>query len=100
MAKNRLNNCGKKIRSIRRFLGDTQESFAAKIGIKRSLLGAYEEGRAEPSLSTMIKISQISMLSLDYIMKIPFEDDNADSKDSMINIVEMFKASSEKDNWN
>lgn len=46
----------KKISDLRRRFGYTQEQFAAKLGIKRSLLGAYEEGRAEPSMDTLIKI--------------------------------------------
>lgn len=36
------------IRFLRKQHGYTQEKLAARIGIKRSLLGAYEEGRAEP----------------------------------------------------
>lgn len=43
----------------------TQEQLAEKIGIKRSLLGAYEEGRAEPGLSYLIKMSQIFDVAVD-----------------------------------
>jgi transcriptional regulator with XRE-family HTH domain len=43
----------------------TQEQLAEKIGIKRSLLGAYEEGRAEPGLSYLIKMSQLFDVAVD-----------------------------------
>lgn len=41
------------IRTLRKQLGFTQELFAERIGIKRSLLGAYEEGRADPRLNNL-----------------------------------------------
>jgi transcriptional regulator with XRE-family HTH domain len=31
----------------------TQEQLATKIGVKRAMIGAYEEGRAEPRLHTL-----------------------------------------------
>ena len=34
------------IKVLRKKAGFTQEQLSAKIGIKRSVLGAYEEGRA------------------------------------------------------
>lgn len=37
------------IRYLRKLKGFTQEQFAERIGIKRSLLGAYEEARANPN---------------------------------------------------
>ena len=37
------------IRYLRKLNGLTQEQFSRKINIKRSLLGAYEEGRANPN---------------------------------------------------
>jgi transcriptional regulator with XRE-family HTH domain len=41
------------IRILRKQMGFTQEQFAERIGIKRSLLGAYEEGRADPRLNNL-----------------------------------------------
>ena len=37
---------GKNLKHLRKQRGSTQEEFAAELGIKRSLLGAYEEERA------------------------------------------------------
>ena len=41
---------------VRRQCNLTQEEAAAQIGIKRSTLGSYEEGRAEPSMANLAKI--------------------------------------------
>jgi transcriptional regulator with XRE-family HTH domain len=46
----------------------TQEQLAEKIGIKRSLLGAYEEGRADPRLNNLLKISEIFNVSVDSLI--------------------------------
>lgn len=43
----------------------TQEQFSEKIGIKRSLLGAYEEGRADPRLNNLLIISSTFNISVD-----------------------------------
>jgi transcriptional regulator with XRE-family HTH domain len=43
----------------------TQDQFAAKLDIKRSLLGAYEEGRAEPKLELLQKIADVCRISVD-----------------------------------
>jgi transcriptional regulator with XRE-family HTH domain len=46
----------------------TQEQLAEKIGIKRSLLGAYEEGRADPRLNNLLKISEVFKISVDTLI--------------------------------
>ncbi|MBX9850125.1 MAG: LexA family transcriptional regulator [Cytophagaceae bacterium] len=56
------------IKHLRKQKGLTQEQLAEKIGIKRSLLGAYEEGRAEPGLDYLIKISKIFDVSVDNLI--------------------------------
>lgn len=43
----------------------TQERAAKKLGISRAALGAYEEGRNEPSLELLIKFSKFYRISLD-----------------------------------
>lgn len=53
------------IKYLRKQKGLTQEQLAEKIGIKRSLLGAYEEGRAEPGLSYLITMSKIFEIQVD-----------------------------------
>lgn len=53
------------IRFLRKNAGFTQAQLAEKLDIKRSLVGAYEEGRAEPKLSTLVNIARLFDISLD-----------------------------------
>ncbi len=57
------------IKYLRRMNGLTQEQFARKIGIKRSLLGAYEEGRANPNLENLKNIAKIFGTTVDNLIK-------------------------------
>jgi transcriptional regulator with XRE-family HTH domain len=45
-----MSYAGKNLKYLRKLRGWTQEEFANKLKIKRSLVGAYEEERAEPRL--------------------------------------------------
>jgi transcriptional regulator with XRE-family HTH domain len=56
------------IRALRRKLNLTQDQFAGQLGIKRSLVGAYEEGRAEPRLELLQKMASLANISLDSFM--------------------------------
>lgn len=56
------------IRFIRKKLQLTQEQFGLQLGIKRSLVGAYEEGRAEPRLELLQKMALLAGLSLDALI--------------------------------
>lgn len=53
------------IRFLRKHLGLTQEQFAQKIGIKRSVVGAYEEARATPPLETLLKMAELFQITAD-----------------------------------
>jgi len=57
------------IKYLRRMNGLTQEQFARRIGIKRSLLGAYEEGRANPNLDNLMNIAKIFGTTVDNLLK-------------------------------
>jgi transcriptional regulator with XRE-family HTH domain len=61
------------IKYIRRQLGLTQEQFSRKIGIKRSLLGAYEEARANPNQENMMNIASIFGITVDQFLKTDLE---------------------------
>lgn len=56
------------LKYLRRRSGFTQEQMAEKIGIKRSLLGAYEEGRADPRLNNLLRISEIFGIAVDNLI--------------------------------
>jgi len=56
------------LKFLRKKAGLTQEQMADQIGIKRSLLGAYEEGRADPRISNLLKFSEIFNLTVDQLI--------------------------------
>ena len=53
------------IKYLRKKKGLTQQQFADQIGIKRSLVGAYEEERAEPKYDLLKKIALFFDISVD-----------------------------------
>lgn len=58
------------IKYLRKQSGFTQEQFANEVGIKRSLVGAYEEGRAEPRLQTLMKIAEVLGVTSDALISL------------------------------
>ena len=56
------------IKHLRKLKGYTQAALAEKIGLKRSLIGAYEEGRAEPKITTIQKLSALFQTSIDTLI--------------------------------
>ena len=63
-----MSYAGKNLRYLRKSKGWTQDEFAVKLGIKRSLIGAYEEERAEPKLEVLEGISDMFNLTLDELL--------------------------------
>ncbi len=59
----------KNLKYLRKLRGWTQDDFATKLGIKRSLLGAYEEERAEPRMSVLESACDMFRLTLDEILR-------------------------------
>jgi len=55
----------KNLKYLRKLRGWTQEEFAQKLRIKRSLLGAYEEERAEPLIEILEVVAHMFKLTLD-----------------------------------
>lgn len=60
-----MNFLGTNIKLLRKQKDLTQEKLASKIGVKRALIGAYEEGRVEPKLRTILTICHYFNVSLD-----------------------------------
>ncbi len=59
---------GQNLKYLRKLRGWTQDEFAIKLGIKRSLIGAYEEERADPRLEVLEVLADIFKLSLDELL--------------------------------
>lgn len=57
------------IKYLRKLNGLTQEQFARRIGIKRSLLGAYEEARANPNYNNLVSMAKAFNTTVDILLK-------------------------------
>ena len=57
------------LKYLRKLRGWTQEEFAQKLKIKRSLLGAYEEERAEPRIEILEMVADMFRLTLDDLLR-------------------------------
>jgi transcriptional regulator with XRE-family HTH domain len=60
---------GRNLKYLRKLRGLTQEEFAAKLRIKRSLLGAYEEERADPRIDVLELAGDMFKLTLDDLLR-------------------------------
>ena len=59
---------GSQLRHFRKQRGWTQTELAERAGLKRTALGAYEEGRAEPRLAALVRLAHALDLSLDALV--------------------------------
>lgn len=67
---------GQNLKYLRKLKGLTQEEFAGKLQIKRSLLGAYEEERAEPRIDVLEIVSDQFGISLDELLRRDLSESN------------------------
>lgn len=63
-----MSQAGQNLKYLRKLRGWTQEEFANKLGIKRSLIGAYEEERADPRIDVLEILSEIFKVTLDELL--------------------------------
>ncbi len=59
---------GKNIKKIRSIRGLSQQEFADLFDLKRGTLGAYEEGRSNPKLETVIKIANHFSIGIEALL--------------------------------
>jgi transcriptional regulator with XRE-family HTH domain len=64
-----MNIANQNLKYLRKLRGWTQQEFADKLRIKRSLVGAYEEERARPNLEVLETVCDIFKLSMDDILR-------------------------------
>jgi transcriptional regulator with XRE-family HTH domain len=62
------------LKYLRKLRGWTQQEFADKLRIKRSLLGAYEEERAKPHLDVLETVCDIFKLTMDEVLRKDLSD--------------------------
>jgi transcriptional regulator with XRE-family HTH domain len=58
----------KNIRFLRTQAGMTQTDLADKLGLQRTMISAYEDGRSEPKLATLAVISGLFIVSIDELI--------------------------------
>jgi transcriptional regulator with XRE-family HTH domain len=71
-----MSRAGLNLKYLRKLRGWTQEEFANKLNIKRSLIGAYEEERADPRLDVLEIVADMFKLSLDELLLKDVSDTN------------------------
>lgn len=76
---------GKNIKKIRTVKSLSQQSFAELFDLKRGTLGAYEEGRSEPKIETVITIANYFSIPIDDLL----------TKELTVNQLSKFKVDSE-----
>lgn len=69
-----MSTANQNLKYLRKLRGWTQQEFADKLRIKRSLLGAYEEERAKPHLDVLETICDIFKLTMDEILRKDLSD--------------------------
>jgi transcriptional regulator with XRE-family HTH domain len=63
-----MSQAGQNLKYLRKLRGWTQDEFSSKLGIKRSLIGAYEEERADPRIDILEIVGEMFKLSLDELL--------------------------------
>ncbi len=69
-----MNYANANMKYLRKLRGWTQEEFANKLDIKRSLLGAYEEERAEPRFDVLESVCEMFKLTMDDLLRKELND--------------------------
>ena len=59
---------GERITVLRKRAKLSQEQLAKQLNVSASTIGMYEQGRREPSIRTLIALSQTFGVSLDYLL--------------------------------
>lgn len=78
---------GKKISTIRKMSGMTQEELAEKIHVSRQTVSKWEKGISSPDLECAVAFCELFQISLDDFMK----GDQAVEKDEKISLQDMMK---------
>lgn len=68
-SENQLTFVNKNLKFLRNRQGWTQKQLAEKLGLKQSVIGAYEEERATPPLASLLEIAEMFKVSLDTLTR-------------------------------
>src|ERR1043165_7700168 len=74
-----INKIANNIRFLRQLRGLSQEEMADELEITRSRIGGYEEGRNEPPIDLLIKLSEYFHIAIDALIKGDLKKKNPDA---------------------
>jgi transcriptional regulator with XRE-family HTH domain len=77
---------GERIKNLRKEKKWQQAELAEKISADARQISRYEKGKINPSVETLVRISQVFDVSIDYLLK-----ENAPKKPFMLDDKELFK---------
>lgn len=63
-----MSKFGTRLNQLRKSASLSQEEFAKKIGVSRSTIGMYEQGKREPDFETLEKIADYFNVDTDYLL--------------------------------
>ena len=69
------------LKSLRKEKQLTQAQLAERVGVNRSVIGAYEEGRAEPKLATLVLLSRLFHLTIDQLVLAPISSEGRENQE-------------------
>ena len=91
---------GARIAALRRAAGMSQGELAKKLQVSPSAVGMYEQGRREPSAETLVALSRLFHVTLDYLLTgQPSPEEQilvADAMDSVLDLADAQLASRPK----
>ncbi|WP_262151524.1 helix-turn-helix domain-containing protein [Chryseobacterium foetidum] len=73
---------GANIKTIRHAKGLSQQAFADLFELNRGVIGAYEEGRSEPKIATLLTVVHYFNLDLDKFLTVPLTVDDLNKPES------------------
>jgi len=76
-------NLFKNIRQFRILSGLTQKQLAEKIGVSSKTISAYETGRALPPLPVLLRITEVTNVDLESLIKKEKEDFSSSQKEKI-----------------
>lgn len=72
-----MHHLSSNLKYLRKQKGFTQAQLAERVGLKRPIIGAYEEGRSEPKLATLIHLAHFFEVNIDALISADLSDPEA-----------------------
>lgn len=69
-----MHHLASNLKYLRKSKGLTQAQLAEKLGLKRPIVGAYEEGRSEPKLATLLHLAHFFEVNIDALVSVDVSD--------------------------